>query len=235
MKILMINGTMRKGSTYNIAHLLINNLVQENDTVEELFLPQAMPHFCVGCASCVMKGEENCPHFEYVDKIRQSIDEADILIFTSPVFVMHTTGQMKALLDHFAYRWMVHRPEEKMFTKQAVVISTAAGAGTKSTNKDILDSLNFWGVGKTYSYGKAVAATSWDHVSSKKVSVITKDMKKLAEKIKSKAGRVGPSLKVRVIFGFIRLMHKKVELNKIDNDYWKNKGWINNQRPWKTH
>ena len=30
---------------------------------------------------------------------------------------------MKAFLDHYGYRWMVHRPEAKMFGKQAVVIN----------------------------------------------------------------------------------------------------------------
>lgn len=54
---------------------------------------------------------------------------------------------MKAFLDHYGYRWMVHRPEESMFRKQGVCISTAAGAGLKSTNKDMADSLFFWGVG----------------------------------------------------------------------------------------
>ena len=36
---------------------------------------------------------------------------------------------MKAWLDHYGWRWIVHRPEEKMFSKRGVVISTAAGAG----------------------------------------------------------------------------------------------------------
>lgn len=76
------------------------------------------------------------------------MDEADVLIFTTPVYVYHCTGSMKAFLDHYGYRWMVHRPEQKMFTKQAVVISTAAGSGTKSANKDIADSMFFWGVQK---------------------------------------------------------------------------------------
>lgn len=43
----------------------------------------------------------------------------------------------------------------------ALVISTAAGGGMKSTNKDIMDSLNFWGVGKIFTYGKAVTAVNW--------------------------------------------------------------------------
>lgn len=74
----------------------------------------------------------------------------------SPVYVMHSTGAMQALLDHYGYRFMVHRPEEKMFTKQAVCISTAAGTGMKSTIKDMADSTFFRGIAKTYKLGVAV-------------------------------------------------------------------------------
>ena len=111
-----------------------------------------------------MKGEENCPHYKKLLPITRAMDEADVIILASPVYVYHATGQMKAFLDHYGYRWMVHRPEEKMFTKQAVCISTAAGAGMKSTNKDMADSLFFWGVPKIYQYGVAVQATEWKGV-----------------------------------------------------------------------
>lgn len=60
---------------------------------------------------------------------------------------------MKAFLDHYGWRWMVHRPEERMFSKQAVCISTAAGGGMKSTVKDMADSTFFWGCAKTYKPG----------------------------------------------------------------------------------
>ena len=74
------------------------------------------------------------------------MDEADLIILTSPVYVYHVTAPMKNFLDHQGHRWMVHRPRPEMFHKQAVCISTAAGAGMKSTNKDMQDSLFFWGV-----------------------------------------------------------------------------------------
>ena len=69
---------------------------------------------------------------------------------------------------------MVHRPEKKMFSKQAVCISTAAGAGTKSTNKDIADSLFFWGVPKIYKYGVNVRAMSYSRISDKTKAEIDK-------------------------------------------------------------
>ena len=67
---------------------------------------------------------------------------------------------MKAFLDHYGYRWMVHRPEEKMFGKQAVCISTAAGMGMKNANKDMADSTFFWGCARTYKLGLRAMARS---------------------------------------------------------------------------
>lgn len=142
--------------------------------VTEFFLPRDFGEFCCGCTNCFMKGEEKCPHYEKLDPITKAVDEADVLILTSPVYVYHCTGSMKAWLDHYGWRWIVHRPEEKMFSKRAVVISTAAGAGMNSTNKDMADSLSFWGVPKIYKIGFGINATSWSKVSDKMLAKIRK-------------------------------------------------------------
>ena len=93
--------------------------------------------------------------------------EADVIILASPVYVFHSTGAMKALLDHYGYMWMVHRPDETMFSKQAVCVSTAAGAGMRSTNKDMSHSLFFWGIPKRYKIGLAVFETKYSNLSDK--------------------------------------------------------------------
>ncbi len=77
-----------------------------------------------------------------------------------------------------------------MFRKQAVCISTAAGAGTKSTNKDMADSAFFWGVAKVYRYGVAVHEVAWDRVDSKVKMRIDKQTSLMAEKIKRRHGKV---------------------------------------------
>ncbi len=101
----------------------------------------------------------------------------------SPVYVYHATGAMKALLDRDGWRWMVHRPKESMFPKQAVCISTAAGAGMKSTNRDMADSNFEWGVARTYRYGVAVAETTCEKVSEQKKQRVDKKLSLLAQKI----------------------------------------------------
>lgn len=57
---------------------------------------------------------------------------------------------MKSFLDHFGCRWMLHRPSPSMFTKRALLLTTAAGGGMRRTLQDLQDSMNFWGVGAWY-------------------------------------------------------------------------------------
>ncbi|HBH94528.1 MAG TPA: flavin reductase [Ruminococcaceae bacterium] len=229
MKITIIHGQSHKGSTYHLAHLLAEKTGGE---IREIFLPKDFNGFCVGCTACFTDSETKCPHYERLLPITDAIDSADVLIFASPVYVMHAAGAMKALLDHYGYRFMVHRPEEKMFSKQAVCISTAAGAGTNSTNKDMADSLFWWGAGRIYRFGAAVGATSWDGVSDRKKQAYEKKLSVLAGKIKKRQGRVKPGLKTRFMFNVMRMMQKK-GWNEADANYWKAKGWTEKKRPWK--
>lgn len=229
MKITIIHGQNHKGSTYHIARILAEKI---GGDIEEFFLPKDFNDFCVGCANCFKRSETLCPHYEKLKPITAAMDEADVLIFASPVYVYHATGAMKSFLDHYGYRWMVHCPEESMFSKQGVCISTAAGAGMKSTNKDMMDSLFFWGVAKRYQYGTAVAAIDWNAVSEKKKNAIEKATSSLARKIKRNANCVKPGFKTKAFFGLMRQMQKN-GFNPRDVEYWNEKGWTERKRPWK--
>ena len=160
------------------------------------------------------------------------LDSSDVLIFTTPTYVFHATGQMKAFLDHYGWRWMVHRPEEKMFGKQAVIISTAAGMGMKSAMKDVADSCFFWGIPRVYKYGKAVMESDWSRVKPEIKAAIGKKTDSLAKKILGREGRVGITLKTRGLF-FMMSMMQKNGFNEADVKYWKDKGWTQGKRPWR--
>lgn len=233
MKITVIYGTERRSSTYNIAQQFIGKLNSNEDEVNEFFLPRDLPNFCRGCGQCFLKDKSKCADYKYVEPILKAIEECDLIIFATPVFVYHVTGQMKTLLDHFAFQWMIHRPNESMFKKQALIISTAAGGGTKSAMKDISDSLWYWGVGRTYKYGINVRAANWKDVSEKNKDKIKTDVDKISSKILKEEEKNNPNLKVKGLFYAMRLMHKKVELSKVDRDYWTEKGWLGKKRPWK--
>lgn len=229
MKIVIIYGQTHKGSSYNIARMLADKTGGE---ITEFFLPRDFGEFCAGCVQCFEKSEKECPHYSKLSPITVAINNADVIILASPVYVYHATGAMKALLDHYGYRWMVHRPEESMFRKQGVCICTAAGAGIKSTNKDMGDSLFFWGVARVYKTGFGVAAVDWESVSEKKKKNIDKKTTALAKKLLRRNGRVKPSLKTKAFFFIMHLLQRK-GFNPADVDYWKSKGWTGKSRPWK--
>lgn len=233
MKVVIINGQNHKGSTYKIGRILAEKITNAED-IKEIFLPRDMDEFCHGCTQCFTKDEKLCPHYDKLKPLTKMMDEADVLIFTSPVYVYHVTGSLKAFLDHYGYRWMIHRPEESMFKKQAIAISTAAGAGMKSTCKDILDSCFFWGIGKTYKYGVAVRATKWQEVAENIREDIEKKTTKIAKKVKANYGKIKPSIKTKIFFNVVRKLQEQKAWNKADRDYWQERGWDGKKRPWKN-
>lgn len=230
MNITIINGQNHKGSTYHIAHMVAEKIGGE---IKEFFLPRDFNEFCVGCTQCFMESETKCPHYEKIKPITDAMDNADVIILASPVYVYHVTGAMKTFLDHYGYRWMVHRPEEAMFKKQGICISTAAGAGCKTTNKDMLDSLFFWGVARRFSYGVAVHAVNWNRVSPKTKAAIEKRTSAIAKKVIRNTRNLKPGLKTRLFFEVMHFLQRK-GFNPSDAAYWKEKGWTGSNRPWKN-
>lgn len=229
MKIAVIYGTQRRESTYHLAHLLLDALGREHE-VSEFFLPKDMPNYCRGCFAC-FTDESNCPDYAFTRPALRAMEQADLLVLTTPGYVCHASGQMKTFLDHFAYQWMVHRPNAAMFSKQAVILATAAGAGTRSAMKDIKDSTDFWGVGKTYCLGQNVAAAGWQGVSPRIKERMERRANVLAHRIRRRK-KDKPCVKVRVLYYAMRLMHKKMGFNPADVAYWKDKGWLDQDRPW---
>lgn len=229
MKTVVVYGQNHKGSTYHIAHALAKKI---GGDLTEFFLPHDFGAFCTGCITCFGQSQAQCPHAKQLLPITKALDAADVIILASPVYVFHATGAMKAFLDHYGCRWMVHRPEASMFRKQGVVISTAAGMGMKPTNKDMADSLFFWGIARIYRLGFAVRAVSWEQISEKLRRTIDRKTTALAEKIVRRNGHIQPALKTKALFFAMHFLQRK-GFNSHDAEYWKEKGWTGAVRPWK--
>lgn len=234
MRITAIYSTERKSksTTYNLAQTAINEL-RKDDEVYEFFLPRDMNHFCRGCFSCFEGHPEKCGGYEQIKPIVDAIDKSELIIFTTPVYAYHVPGQMKAFLDHFAYRWLVHQPNGEMTKKQALVMSTAAGAGMKTTVKDIKNSLDFWGVGHFYKFTKSLWAAHWTELDNSKQNEMKESILKICKKIYKNKDKE-PRLKVKMMFYGCRLMHMKMGLNPPDVEHWRKQGWFGKKRPWKS-
>ena len=230
MKIAMLNGQNHKGSTWHIGRMIAERIAGENE-ITEFFFPKDLPHFCLGCYRCI-EDRTACPFWEEKKRIVDAIDAADVLVVTTPTYCMHVSAPLKAFIDLTFDYWMAHRPMESMFRKRAVIVSTAAGAGTKSAMKDVQDALVYLGVPKIVKYGLAVQAQRWEQVPDKKKAKIDTATATIAKKLTAKQPRVG--IKTRFLFFLMGKMYKKGwNSSPVETQYWKERGWLDGKRPWK--
>lgn len=230
MIIVIIHGQNHEGSTCIAARKLANHVGGE---VREFFLPRDFDQPCRGCYTCFRTELAKCPHYNQLEPLTTAILEADLLILESPVYVYHATGQMMSFLDHFGTWWVVHRPMPEMSRKQAVVISTAAGGGMKSTCRDMADSLEMWGIHRVYRLGFGVQATKPSEIPERIQKTIDKKTEALARRIRKNAGAQGYNLRAKLWFTLMRLAHKNLAPSEPDYGYWEAHGWHGKGRPWK--
>ena len=230
MKIVMIHGQNHKGSTYHMGRILAEKLADETN-ITEFFLPRDMPHFCVGCYSCI-EDEAKCPFWKEKRVMLEAMEQADLFIFTSPNYCLAPSGAMKSFLDFLFDCWMVHRPKEWMFQKRAVVLTASAGASCRKAIQPIKDSLFYWGVPYVKSYGLAVQAANWGMVKPERKAKIEKKLVRLAGEIDgSNPPRIG--FKTKFIFNVMRMTHiKGWDSSPREKEYWEERGWLGKKRPW---
>lgn len=230
MNIVLIHGQNHKGSSYHIGRMLADKISTEKN-ITEYFLPRDLNHFCLGCYKCI-EGDHNCPFYEEKKSITDAVGMADLLIFTSPTYCLRASAPMKSFLDLTFTYWMSHRPRACMFSKKAVVVSTAAGSGAKSAAKDISTALFYQGVPYIKTIGVALQAMNWDMVSEKKKGKLEKDTTKLAKKL-SNTRKPFVGFKTRILFFFMSKMQSAGwGSSPIEKTYWEENGWLGKKRPW---
>ena len=186
--------------------------------------------FVFGCANCILKGEENCPHYEKVKPIIERIENADLIILATPVFVGSCTSGLKALLDHLAYMWLVHRPNKSMFSKVGLIITSAGGSGVKATVKLLKKNFLHLGVPTVYNYGITTMKMGGNYSEYKDKDKIIKQVKSKANKVKKGLRKRKAKFKTRFLFKIFGMTQQN-GWNKVDADYWKKQGWLDGKKP----
>ncbi|MDD3340679.1 MAG: NAD(P)H-dependent oxidoreductase [Bacilli bacterium] len=231
MHILTIIGTPHKGNTRAIVDLFLNEFKEEQNSFEEVILPRDMENFCYGCANCILRGEDKCPHYNKMTSIVEKIEKADLLILATPVFAMSCSSGLKTVLDHLAYRWLVHRPSKSMFHKVGLIVTTAAGSGIRDTNKLLKNNMFYWGIPKIYKYSVTAMQMQGNYNEYPHKDRIINKIKKKTAKIKKSLKNRKISFKMRLFFNIFKMTQKK-GWNPIDAEYWKKQGWLDGKRPY---
>lgn len=96
MKILILNGSPRKGNTVTAIHAFAEG-VKANHEVEIVDTYKLNVSPCMGCGVC--KCSNGCVAKDDSNMIIDKVVEADFVVFASPVYWWGITAQMKMVID----------------------------------------------------------------------------------------------------------------------------------------
>lgn len=101
MKVVIINGSPRKGNTKALVDAFMEGSDgykgKEKAEIECYNLKKDKVAPCQSCCSCQKTGK--CKHSDSTNDILRSIKKADAIVFATPIYWWGMTAQMKAAVD----------------------------------------------------------------------------------------------------------------------------------------
>lgn len=144
MKVIAINGSPRKSwNTATILNKLLEGANSQGADTELLHLYDLNYKGCISCFACKLKGGKSYGKCAVNDDLRpifRKIEEADVLILGSPIYLGSITGQMRAFLERLIFQYLAYdEHHSSLFEKK---ISTAM-VYTMNVKEEYLENLGY--------------------------------------------------------------------------------------------
>lgn len=96
--VLIISSTLRqKGNSEVLAQEFLKGAKEAGNNVEFISLRDKEIKFCKGCLACQKLG--HCVMKDDTNPIVEKMENADVIVFASPIYYYEMSGQLKTLLD----------------------------------------------------------------------------------------------------------------------------------------
>lgn len=122
---ILIGSPRKKGNTSFLAHQLADQLIADEFEVNYSYLGEMTINPCSDCRGC-KRGELNCVVQDDFQKLYPKLEEADLIVFGTPIYWYTPSAQMKILLD----RLRPYYGSQHLKGKKALSI-LAAGSGDR--------------------------------------------------------------------------------------------------------
>lgn len=119
MKVLLLNGSPRKGNTLSALEILEKS-IKENLEVEVELLDVAKYDIkgCLGCDYCISHNGKCVNQKDDGQFFADKMEEADVIIFGSPVYWWGISTQLKSVIDRM---YMKNFQKEKKYKQVGIV------------------------------------------------------------------------------------------------------------------
>ena len=136
-KVVVISTSLRGNSnSEKLAEYFARGAEDAGNTVAFISLKNKKIGFCIGCLVCQSKGE--CIIKDDAIEIEKSVLNADVVVFSTPIYYYEMSGQMKTLLDRMNSLY------PKNYKFRDVYMLSVAAEDEKSTPKRAESGLQGW-------------------------------------------------------------------------------------------
>ena len=104
MKVITVLGSPRKkGKTAEVLGYCEKSIMAQGHDIERINLNEHQISGCIGCYSCMKNQlEPGCILNDYAIEFFKKISDADVIVYSSPIYCFDMTAQLKTLIDrHF--------------------------------------------------------------------------------------------------------------------------------------
>lgn len=132
MKTVAIIGSPRKEGNCDI---LVNELVEKLEGEKDIYFLQDLDiNYCIACQKCQ---EGDCIADDDINEIVDEMREADLFIFSSPIYYGQMSAQAKTLIDRF---YQISQNPDKTL-KGTKVVQIYTQADPSNSYGDYIDSM----------------------------------------------------------------------------------------------
>lgn len=148
MKVLAILGSPRKNGNSEVLAQTVAAAIAEkcNAEIEYLRANKLAISGCIGCNGCEKNGM--CVIKDDMIDVYEKIDQADIILFATPVYFYGPSSQVKAVIDRCQARWSRKYILKTRYRQQdrriGCLLATAATQGKKLFDGSILVAKSFF-------------------------------------------------------------------------------------------
>lgn len=144
-KVLVLDGSTRKlGNTSILLQHFVDGAKNNTEDIEQVLAKDIDIKYCNGCLRCNLIKRCSIRDDDWGD-LSQKIDEADVLVFASPIYFHYVTAPLKNIIDRFrsfvhvqiTETGLIHTPFKKW--NKDFVLLLSMGSSDDSDAKPVID------------------------------------------------------------------------------------------------
>ena len=126
-KVLVISSSPRKGANSDtLCDKFVEGAKSVGNIAEKIFLRDKKINHCSGCGFYNTNDYTACSQKDDMSEILDKMQEADVIVFASPIYFYSICGQMKTFIDRMCARYTHLKNKEFYYILTAADVSQSA-------------------------------------------------------------------------------------------------------------